>query len=168
LFVVILLAGLSPRWSKNIPTRMPAIPTGPTIPSSGGFIIRWVKASGRLALHVIPEWAAIALLLGAVRTWFFPFIHHPLGFGIWACLGLAVAGTLFVIPTAGEIPIAEALLATGSAPGLAGALLITLPSISLPSMVMTRLAFPVKILLYASITVALVGIVTGLFTEWAF
>jgi hypothetical protein len=56
-------------------------------------------------------------------------------------LGLAGLGTLFVIPTADEAPIGEALLAR------------------------TRRAFPAKILLYAAIAVALVGIVTGIFTE---
>jgi hypothetical protein len=128
----------------------------------------WAKSSGRLALWVVPEWAVIALGLGAVRTWLFPLGAHPLAFGLLALIGLALAGTIFVIPTAGEIPIVQALLSTGSAPGLAGALLIALPAISLPSMVMTRLAFPTRILIFTAGVVAIMAVFTGLFTQWLF
>jgi uncharacterized membrane protein YraQ (UPF0718 family) len=41
-----------------------------------------------------------------------------------------------VIPAAGEIPILLGLAAAGAGTGILGVLLITLPAISLPSMVM--------------------------------
>jgi uncharacterized membrane protein YraQ (UPF0718 family) len=56
--------------------------------------------------------------------------------GILAVLIAAVAGVLFVIPTAGEIPVLLGLAAVGTSPAVLGALLIALPAISLPSMAM--------------------------------
>ena len=53
-----------------------------------------------------------------------------------ALLALAVGGTLFVIPTAGEVPIVQALTSAGLGPLGAGILFTTLPAISLPSLVM--------------------------------
>lgn len=122
----------------------------------------WVKMIGRMAWAIIPEWILIVLALGAARTWLFPLAGPGLSYGLLALVGLAVAGTLFVIPTAGEVPIVQSLLAYGIAPGLAGSLLLTLPAISLPSMLMTRRAFPAKLLAVTAGTVAVVGIVAGI------
>ena len=74
--------------------------------------------------------------------------HRP-GHRATACCGssrFAVAGTLFVIPTAGEVPIIQAMLSLGMAAGPAGALLMTLPPISVPSMAMLGRSFPPRIL----------------------
>lgn len=127
----------------------------------------WVKMVGRLSLAIVPEWIVIVLLLGAARAWLFPLAGPSLSFGVITLVGLAIAGTLFVIPTAGEVPIVQSLLSYGVAPGLAGALLITLPALSLPSMVMTRQAFPVRLLLMAAGLVAIVGVATGIFSQVA-
>lgn len=168
--VVAVISMVSRRWRDKIPTSRPTVPIPPAAgsPPLRRLLLDWVKNCGRLALWVVPEWAVIALALGAARTWLFPLGAHPEAFGILTLVGLAVAGTLFVIPTAGEVPIASALLTAGGAPGLAGALLITLPAISLPSMVMTRLAFSTRVLLWTAMMVALAGIACGLFTQWAF
>ena len=53
----------------------------------------------------------------------------------------AVVGTLLVIPTAGEIPILQGLAIAGVAAGPIGALLITLPAVSLPGIAMVGRAF---------------------------
>ena len=169
LALVAVVALMSRRWAGETATHQFDIsdvesPVG----TIAGMLGSWAKSSGRLALWVFPEWAVIALGLGAVRTWLFPLGAHPLAFGLLALIGLALAGTIFVIPTAGEIPIVQALLSTGSAPGLAGALLIALPAISLPSMVMTRLAFPTRILIFTAGVVAIMAVFTGLFTQWLF
>jgi len=58
----------------------------------------------------------------------------------------AVAGALLPIPTAGEIPVVAALLALGVSAPVAAALLITLPAVSVPSLIMVRRVFPAKVL----------------------
>lgn len=68
--------------------------------------------------------------------------------------------TLFVIPTAGEIPIIQTMLAFGMGAGPAGVLLLTLAPISLPSVVMVR-AFPWRLLVVLAGLTAIVGIVAG-------
>lgn len=121
---------------------------------------QWGKTLGRLTLSVVPEWLVIVFALGAARAWLLP-LTHGWPFSIAALIGLAVAGTLFVIPTAAEIPIVQSLLFFGAAPGLAGALLLTLPAISLPSMIMTRRVFSVRLLASSAALVALIGIAAG-------
>jgi uncharacterized protein len=77
-------------------------------------------------------------------------------------VGLAIAGTLFVIPTAGEVPIIQAMLSLGMAAGPAGALLMTLPPISLPSVAMLSRSFAPRVLTVVAVTVVGFGIVSGL------
>ena len=69
---------------------------------------------------------------------------------------------LVVIPTAGEAPIIQAMLALGMGAGPAGALLITLPPISLPSMAMLARAFPPRVLALTAAAVVLTGLAAGL------
>ena len=60
---------------------------------------------------------------------------------------LAAAGTLFVIPTAGEVPIVQVLQQFGLGGAGAAALLITLPAVSLPSLAMLGRALPTRALI---------------------
>jgi uncharacterized membrane protein YraQ (UPF0718 family) len=75
---------------------------------------------------------------------------------------LAIAGTLFVIPTAGEVPIIQAMLSFGMGVGPAGALLMTLPLISVPSMAMLGRSFPRRVLTVVAVAVVACGVVSGL------
>ncbi len=61
-------------------------------------------------------------------------------------IAMAVAGCLFVIPTAAEIPIVQTMMLAGMGIAPALALLMTLPAVSLPSLIMLRKAFPAKAL----------------------
>jgi uncharacterized protein len=79
----------------------------------------------------------------------------------WIVLMSAV-GLLFVIPTAGEVPIVQAMLALGVGAGPAAALMMTLPPVSLPSLTMTGKVFPVRVLAIISLVVFIVGIGAGL------
>jgi uncharacterized membrane protein YraQ (UPF0718 family) len=72
-------------------------------------------------------------------------------------IAMAVAGCLFVIPTAAEIPIVQTMMLAGMGTAPALALLITLPAISLPSLVMLRKSFPAKALWLTAGLVALSG-----------
>ena len=74
---------------------------------------------------------------------------------------MAVAGCLFVIPTAAEIPIVQTMMLAGMGTAPALALLITLPAISLPSLVMLRKSFPAKALWLTAGLVALSGVMVG-------
>jgi uncharacterized membrane protein YraQ (UPF0718 family) len=68
---------------------------------------------------------------------------------------------LFVIPTAGEVPIIQAMLSLGLGVGPAGALLMTLPPISLPSLAMLARSFPPRLLAVVAAAVVLFGLAAG-------
>lgn len=128
----------------------------------GPSVGRFFAALGRLAVGLLPEYVVIVALLGAVRAWLFPAMSPALGHSAWLVLVLAVVGTLFVIPTAGEIPIVQTLMSYGLGLAGAGALMITLPAISLPSMAMLSQAVPKAQLARLAAWVAVMGLVTAL------
>lgn len=123
---------------------------------------RFVRSLARLALTLVPEYVVIVLLLGALRGLLFPLAHLTILGTVGATIVFAIAGTLFAIPTAGEIPIVQGMLAAGAGNGPAAALLITLPAVSLPSLVMVGRSFPRRVTLSVAAAVALLGIASGL------
>lgn len=120
----------------------------------------WLKRFATLFLGLIPEYLILVLLLGAARAWLFPTVG-PVVELQWIVL-MAAAGLLFVIPTAGEVPIVQALLALGVGAGPAAALMMTLPPVSLPSLVMTRKVFTTRLLAVVSVVVFVTGVIAGL------
>jgi uncharacterized membrane protein YraQ (UPF0718 family) len=107
---------------------------------------RWMSVFARMTLRLVPEYIVLVLLLGAARAWLFPHVSADVDNHLLWIAGLAVAGALFVIPTAGEVPIVQAMLSLGMAAGPAAALLMTLPPISLPSLAMLARSFrPVEL-----------------------
>jgi uncharacterized membrane protein YraQ (UPF0718 family) len=123
---------------------------------------RFARSFGKLALGLIPEYIVVVFAVGVARAWLFPLGGQLASWGVLAVLLLAVTGALFVIPTAGEIPIILGLLALGIGAGPAGALLLTLPALSLPSLVMVSRSFPKRTLAAAFGTVVLLGLCCGL------
>ncbi|BDG59578.1 permease [Caldinitratiruptor microaerophilus] len=124
--------------------------------------LRWLRASGRLAGWIVPEYLGMVLVTGLLGGYFF-----PAGIGTWtgtipALLLIALAGTLFVIPTMAEIPIVQGLMAIGLPPAPAAALLLTLPAVSLPSLIMLGRSFRRRTLVAVTLAVALVGLAGGL------
>lgn len=103
----------------------------------------------------------MVLALGAARAYLFPSLSHSIGGDAWLVVVLAITGTLFVIPTAGEIPILAVLLGFGLSAASAGALMITLPAVSLPSLVMVGRAVPSKVLAFVAGSVVVAGLVTA-------
>lgn len=122
---------------------------------------RWLTVFARMTLRLIPEYIVIVLLLGAARAWMFPHIGPDIGEQWFWIVALAVAGMLFVIPTAGEVPIVQAMLALGMGVGPAAALLMTLPPVSLPSMAMLWRSLPLKLLLALAAAVVGFGVSAG-------
>ena len=90
---------------------------------------RWLSILVRMSLRLIPEYIVLLLLLGAARAWLFPAIGPDIGNDFQWILAFAMAGALFVIPTAGEVPIIQAMLSLGIGAGPVGALLMTLAPI---------------------------------------
>jgi uncharacterized membrane protein YraQ (UPF0718 family) len=115
-----------------------------------------------MSIRLIPEYLVLVLALGAARAWLFPHMGHEVDGSLQWILVFAGAGALFVIPTAGEVPIVQAMLALGVAVGPAAALLMTLPPISIPSLAMLRKSFPPRLLAMVSCGVVLLGSVAGL------
>lgn len=131
------------------------------------FVIRWLYAFARMLTGMAPLYVLTVLALGAARAWLFPQAGPEMADNIWMIVGLAIAGALFVIPTAAEIPIMQAIIAAGLGSGPAAALMITLPVISLPSLLMVRKSFPPRMLAFVTGSVVLLGIMAGLIaTLW--
>jgi uncharacterized protein len=129
---------------------------------SGGAFLRWLRILARMTLRLIPEYIVMILLLGAVRAWMFPEIGPAIGNDIGWIAAFAVAGAFFVIPTAGEVPIIQGMLSLGMGVGPAGALLMTLPPISLPSLVMIGRSFRPAMLATVMVAVIAFGVAAGL------
>ncbi|MCY0900714.1 MAG: permease [Firmicutes bacterium] len=123
---------------------------------------RFVRQLGAISLSVLPLYIVLVLVVGAMRAWLFPAIDFSHATGLLWIVGLTLAGTVFVIPTAGEVPIIQTLMQYGLGLGPAYALLLTLPAISAPSMAMVWRHFPAKAMLLAAGSTVLIGIVAGL------
>jgi hypothetical protein len=122
------------------------------------FVLRWARSLGALLLQVVPAYVLTVVLLGGLQGFLFP---TSAGLGGWAVPLFALAGTLFVIPTAAEIPIIQGFLALGVGNGPASALLLTLPAVSLPSLLMVAKSFPRKAIAFVFVAVVVIGIVSG-------
>ncbi|WP_321936728.1 permease [Paraburkholderia sp. J8-2] len=128
----------------------------------GNVFVRWARIFARMAVRLVPEYIVLVLLLGAARAWLFPHIGPEVTSSLGWIVTFAVVGMLFVIPTAGEVPIIQAMLALGMGVGPAGALLMTLPPVSVPSFAMLAGSFRPRMLVVVGSTVVFFGIVAGL------
>jgi uncharacterized membrane protein YraQ (UPF0718 family) len=121
----------------------------------------WLKLLWWELYTIVPGYFVLVLLLGAARA----FLFHPgltlAGTSALVLIGLAIVGTLFVIPTAGEVPIVQTLMGFGLSAAAGAVLLITLPAISLPTLYIVRSAFPRRVLAMAFGAVALAGFIAG-------
>ncbi|MEU4244676.1 permease [Actinoplanes sp. NPDC026619] len=136
---------------RTPPPSPPAVPAGPP-PSFG----RYLRVLIRMSAILLPEYLVVVMLVGAFRGWLFPL--HAGGSGLLVLLVAAVVGTALVIPTAGEIPIAQGLALAGLSLGTVGALLITLPAVSLPGVVMVGRAFGWRVTAATTAVVAVGGV----------
>lgn len=123
---------------------------------------RFFSQLARISLSVIPVYILLVLAVGALRSWLFPAIGLAHADNMLWIVGLAVTGTLFVIPTAGEVPIIQTMMQYGLGLGPAYALLLTLPAISAPSAAMVWRQFPKRALWFAGAAVCVTGVLAGL------
>jgi len=133
------------------------IVAGRTIETPSQLIGAWLYASGRIALVLVPTlwvWSVIAAAL-------FQALPSAFGNNLPSVVVSAIGGTLFMISTWSEIPMALQLIQSGFS-GPAAALLVVLPAISLPCMILlggSLQRFRMVVLL--SVAVMIVGIVAG-------
>ncbi|MFV0284238.1 MAG: permease [Castellaniella sp.] len=139
----------------------PAVETDPAYFQLSRMLRRWARTFAGMALRLLPEYLILVLLLGAARAWLFPVLDFSIDNSLLWIVGAALVGTLFVIPTAGEVPIVQALLALGVDVGPAAALLMTLPPVSLPSLVMVGKSFRRSELAVLVLGVAGLGVLGG-------
>jgi len=165
-----LLAGLAivpgvallvQRWVKESdrPSSLPE--TATAAEPQGGFMARWGRALWTLFWSTIPVYILAVLLLGAARVWLFPHADGAIDNSLMWVVAMAIVGCLFVIPTAAEIPVVQTMMMAGMGMAPALALLITLPAVSLPSLIMLRKSFPAKALWLTGGLVAVSGVIVG-------
>lgn len=126
------------------------------------FMARWCRKLWQLFWSTIPVYVVAVFVLGAARVWLFPHVDGTMGNSLFWLVALAIVGTLFMIPTAAEVPIVQTMLSLGLGMAPAVALLMTLPSISLPSLLMLRKSFDAKVLVIVALLTILVGVVSGM------
>jgi uncharacterized membrane protein YraQ (UPF0718 family) len=163
-FLVSYLAGLFadrlPRQQQP-PIELTLAPIEDPNRTAGSMIVAFGRELWAEIVGIVPGYIVIVLLLGAARAWLFPpgLTLHASGIG--SIVGLSALGTLFVIPTAGEVPIVQTLMHAGMGVGPAVALLLTLPAISVPSLFIVRGAFPKRVLAFVTACVFVLGIAGG-------
>jgi uncharacterized membrane protein YraQ (UPF0718 family) len=135
------------------------------VPAADWFALapeRFVRTLARLLVTLVPEYLIVVLAIGAFRGWLFPLGGGSVHTGVLVVVLAAVVGTLLVIPTGGEIPVLQGLALAGVSLGGIGALLLTLPAVSLPGMAMVGRAFGWRTTWAAAATVAVGGVVAGI------
>ncbi|PRX91727.1 permease [Allonocardiopsis opalescens] len=166
--MVLCVAAVFARSRESVPepdgtargAALPATPAGEPGPASAADALRrFARTFTRMALILIPEYLGIMFLIGVAQTWV-----SPADWGAWAAGAVvlaALAGALLAVPTAAEIPVAQGLYHAGAGLGVVGALLVTLPALSLPALIMLRRAVRPRELLLLSAAVVAVGIASG-------
>ncbi|MFC4812653.1 permease [Paenibacillus sp. GCM10023250] len=146
---------MAERLSKQLPDAEAA-------PRHGSLWAAWFKSLFKMAVTLVPVYIVAVLALGVLQSFDLPAWLHG---GLGAILFFAIAGTLFVIPTAAEIPIIQSFLSLGVSAGPAAVLLVTLPAVSLPSLLLVAGAFPRKVLGFVTSSVVVLGILCGFIGE---
>jgi uncharacterized membrane protein YraQ (UPF0718 family) len=162
--LVFAVTGVVARWAERhgdapetvAPEAIDAVPEDPR-PAP----LRFARALAKLSVVLIPEYLVVVFAVGLLRGWLLPIGDATTQAAVLVTLLAAVAGTLAVIPTAGEIPLLTGLAAVGLGAGPIGALLLTLPAISLPSMAMVGRTLTWRATLAMAVAVAGCGVLAG-------
>jgi len=163
---IILVFGVSylaNRFSKNetVDTAVLEKMNNVDINSRKPLLVRWMYTFGKMLVTILPLYILSVFVMGLLISWVYPALNGHSSNSILLIIAFAIIGTLFVIPTAAEIAIIQGVLALGLGHGPAAALLITLPVISIPSIIMVRKAFSKKTIAFLSGSVMVLGIVAG-------
>jgi uncharacterized membrane protein YraQ (UPF0718 family) len=137
--------GIAAERRGFVPGIAPAPGDDPTAASAGPLLLRFLSALAGMALRLLPEFLVVVFLLGMFRGVLFPVGEGATG-GVLVVLLLVAAGLLLPVPTGGEVAVVAAALAAGVPAAAAAVLLVTLPMLSLPSVLMVRTALPRRVL----------------------
>lgn len=151
---VLVVVGGAALVARLADGRAPARPEAQEVDDPPPSPARYLRALLRLSVVLVPEYLVVVMLVGAFRGWLSP-LGGGLTSGLLVVVVAALVGTALVIPTAGEIPVAQGLALAGLSLGGVGALLITLPAVSLPGMVMVGRTFGWRV------TAATAGVAAG-------
>jgi uncharacterized membrane protein YraQ (UPF0718 family) len=161
--VAVVAAGIAAaRWEERRPV-VPAV--GPVVPvvygqPTGNLAVRFARALAGLSVRLVPELVAVVFVLGAFRGVLFPIGADVPGTAVLA-VSLVIAGLLLPVPTGGEVAIVAAGLAAGMPLAAAAVLLVTLPMLSLPSVLMVRSVLPRRVLERTVAAAAAVGLLAA-------
>lgn len=122
---------------------------------------RFAHSLTRYVMILVPEYALVVLVTGGLSGWLSDFDGLDRIAGPASLLLVGLVGAVLVVPTGGEIPVIIGLLAAGTSDGVAGVLLITLPALSLPSIVMVGRALSWRSVGALAGLVVLGGVVAG-------
>lgn len=163
---LIMVLGIASLVQRSVPDQTVAAPQVKGAENASPFLTRWLRVMWRLFWNTIPLYILAVLMLGAARIWLFPHADGSVGNTLFWVILMAIAGCLFVIPTAAEIPIVQTMMLAGMGIAPALALLVTLPAVSVPSLLMLHRSFPARALWIALFGVALSGIILGALALW--
>jgi uncharacterized protein len=164
LVLVFAVATIANRLSKDDPSENFTVPLSPIEdgPRTAGATFRaWLRELWIEIYTLLPGYIAIVFVVGSLRAWLFPPGLEIHASGIVAVTLLSAIGTIFVIPTAGEVPIVQTLVHAGMGAGPAAALLMTLPAISAPSLFIVRKVFSPRVLAWTTACVFAAGLLAG-------
>ena len=161
-----MVLGIASLVQRSVPEQTVTAPKVMANRDESPFLARWLGVMWRLFWNTIPLYIVAVLLLGAARVWLFPHADGAVGNTLFWVMLMAIAGCLFVIPTAAEIPIVQTMMLAGMGIAPALALLMTLPAVSVPSLLMLHRAFPTRALWIALLGVAFSGFIVGLLALW--
>lgn len=100
-------------------------------------------------------------MLGVARVWLSPHADGAVNSMLLQVIVMAIVGCLFVIPIAAETPIVQTVVLVGMRTAPTLVLLITLPAMSVPSLIVLRKVFLAKVLWLMGGPVVLRGAVVG-------
>ncbi|RBP61990.1 hypothetical protein DFO66_11721 [Brevibacterium sanguinis] len=160
LLIVIGASALIGRWLSGRAEAVPLAAPEQPVPLRS-LPVRFARSLARFGLVLIPEHIVLVFLIGLVSPWLTGMYGLDAQVGALAIVLAVIVGTLLVIPTGGEIPIIVALLGVGVGAGTTGALLITLPALSVPSMVMVGKALGWRATTAMATAVALGGLLAA-------
>lgn len=166
---LLLVVGDAALVARLTPAAAPTSTVGEVLASTGSpegsglaaAPARFVRGLARMCVTLVPEYLLLVLAIGAFRGWLFPIGQTATSLGLLTVLLATVVGTLRVIPTAGEIPVLQGLALAGLSAGAIGALLVTLPAVSIPGMVMLGRSLGWRVTTTTAAVVALGGLGSG-------
>lgn len=132
--------------------------------SAGEMLQCWLSRTGRIARSVVPLLLVGFLLIGLVRT-LLPIesIARSFGDGLLPTILSSAVGTVLMIPTFTEVLWVSEFTQHGMGTGPAVALLITLPSVSFPSLwVLGKVLNSYRIAASLGILILALGVVGGM------